>query len=97
MKKRMILTNSLIVFFALLVMLLISAGIVMVSNKEASHRQVRNYLSLACAVYDGTNEAETLQTLKLIDENIRITIIDLEGNVKADSSLDDIAISHLDR
>lgn len=97
MKKRMILTNSLIAFFALLVMLLISAGIVMVSNKEASHRQVRNYLSLACAVYDGTNEAETLQTLKLIDENIRITIIDLEGNVKADSSLDDIAISHLDR
>lgn len=41
MKKRMILTNSLIAFFALLVMLLISAGIVMVSNKEASHRQVR--------------------------------------------------------
>ena len=97
MRKRMILTNSIITFFALLIMLVISFGIVTVSNKENSHRQVRNYLSLACAVYDGTNEIEALDTMKLVDENIRITVIDLEGNVKADSSLDDINISHLDR
>lgn len=97
MKKRMIITNSIIVFLSLFIMLVISIAIIMVTDNNVTQKQAKNYLSLACSEYDGTNEEETVETLKIIDETLRITIIDLDGNVIIDSNLENIEDSHLDR
>lgn len=97
MKRRMIITNSLIVFCSLFIMLVISVLILMVSNNQTTERQAYNYLNVATTIYNGTNAEDTLRTLELMDPNVRVTIISLEGDVIIDSSVDKIEESHLNR
>lgn len=97
MKKRMIFTNSLIVFCSLLILLILSITSITLYNDRLSSKHARNYLELVCSLYEGTNEAETIELLKTAEEDLRITFIDFDGNVIADSDLDGISESHLDR
>lgn len=97
MKKRMILTNSLIVFCSLLLFLILCITSITLYNERLSAKHARNYLNLVCSLYHGDNEAETIALLKATDSDLRVTFITLEGSVIADSDLDGISESHQDR
>ena len=67
MRKKIILINSLIVFIALLAMLLICVIILRNFNTNNYKNQAKNYLDLACVLYDGSNEEETIEKIQLIN------------------------------
>ncbi|NLB10925.1 hypothetical protein GX831_00490, partial [bacterium] len=95
MKKKLILINILIVSISLSVLLILSAIIINKLNSDDVNYRATNYLNLATSIYDGSNEEELLERITTVDENIRLTIIDTEGKVILDSSLDNIEESHL--
>lgn len=97
MKKKLILINILIVSISLSVLLILSAIIINKLNSDDVNYRATNYLNLATSIYDGSNEEELLERITTVDENIRLTIIDTEGKVILDSSLDNIEESHLTR
>lgn len=97
MRKKIILINSLIVFIALLAMLLICVIILRNFNTNNYKNQAKNYLDLACVLYDGSNEEETIEKIQLINKDIRITFISVDGIVIKDSSNLQLNDSHLNR
>lgn len=97
MRKKIILINSLIVFIALLAMLLICVIILRNFNTNNYKNQAKNYLDLACVLYDGSNEEETIEKIQLINKGIRITFISVDGMVIKDSSNLQLNDSHLNR
>ena len=97
MKKKLIIVNSLIMLISLLVMLISSFIIIDKLNTRDSNKKINNYLSFATEIFDGNNFAETIDSVSSVDNNIRITIIDLDGNVKADSNKSIIEENHIDR
>lgn len=96
MRKRLIITNLLMVFFSLLCLLLISVAIIVGANKKQAKSELSTYLNLAANIYNGTNEEEVVNIFKEASEKTRITIISLDGEVLADTYENEFD-SHLDR
>lgn len=84
MKKRLIISNILVVFFSMIALLFISCFIVSESNFKITSSQIKSYLNIACNIYDGTNQDE-LTSYFSNNKNIRITIIDKTGKVIFDT------------
>ena len=84
MKKRLIISNILVVFFSMIVLLFVSCFIVSESNYRRTSSQIKSYLNIACNIYDGTNQEE-LKSYFSNNKNIRITIIDKTGKVLFDT------------
>lgn len=84
MKKRLIISNILVVFFSMIALLFISCFIVSESNFKRTSSQIKSYLNIACNIYDGTNQDE-LTSYFSNNKNIRITIIDKTGKVIFDT------------
>ncbi|HHT67013.1 MAG TPA: hypothetical protein GX010_02165 [Erysipelotrichaceae bacterium] len=97
MKKRLILINSLIIVFALLFSLIYNIVLFSNMNKSNTRQELSNYLNIATQVYDSTNEDEVTHLFDDSNKKIRVTIIDLDGNVIADSFSEDISSNHLFR
>lgn len=97
MIKKLIIINSLIVSFSLIVTVLISILIFTNENYNSTAVESKKYLSLASNIFDGDNSDELIAYFNEADSNIRITIIDFEGNVINDSHVTDLVDSHLDR
>lgn len=84
MKKRLIISNILVVFFSMIALLFISCFIVSESNFKRTSSQIKSYLNIACNIYDGTNQEE-LTSYFSNNKDIRITIIDKTGKVIFDT------------
>lgn len=97
MKKRFIIFNTIFVFIALLLLLFANSYIVSNINKQNTEEEIQNYLHVAEEIFDGTNATKTTSILHKADADLRITIIDLQGNVIADSSSVQEFESHLTR
>ncbi len=98
MKRKLIITNSIIVFVSLLTMLVVSMITITNQNNKFYQKQVTNYLKIACTNFDGTNFDDTKEYIKSLDKDIRLTIIESStGKVVIDSFEDEINENHLDR
>lgn len=97
MKRRMILTNSLVVFFSLVALLVVSVLILFDTANRQAERQVKDYLRIACLLFDGNNMEQTASVFTNGDETIRISFIDLQGNLQYDSFHETTLSNHLDR
>lgn len=75
MKKRLILSNLLILLFSLVTML-IGANIIANKSIESSvSNEIKNYLNIALNIYDGSNEKEVAKIITNNNKKIRITFI----------------------
>lgn len=84
MKKRLIISNILVVFFSMIALLFISCFIVSESNFKRTSSQIKSYLNIACNIYNGNNQDE-LTSYFSNNKDIRITIIDKTGKVIFDT------------
>ena len=97
MRKRIIIINCIVVTISLIVMMLTSILVVSNENYNNAEKEVKNYLSLAKLFYNGSNEKELINEFKAANSDIRITIININGSVLADSNKELIEESHNDR
>lgn len=98
MKRKLIITNSIIVFVSLLIMLVVSMITITNQNNKFYQKQVTNYLKIACTNFNGSNFDDTKEYIKSLDKDIRLTIIETStGKVVIDSFEDEINENHLDR
>lgn len=97
MKKKLTITNSILVLFSLILILIFSCGIIYKQNYSSYSKMAENYLSLTISYFDGTNFEETKEFLKKGNSQVRLTIVSLEGEVLIDTSNENISENHLSR
>lgn len=97
MRKKIILINALTTFFSLIILLITSGFLIYIRNLNNYENAAKNYLSLTCSIFNGTNIDQTYEAVKETESNIRLTIIDLDGNVVFDSENLEVDEIHLDR
>lgn len=97
MRRRLIISNALMVFFALLLLLAASLITIVTINNNSSKEELNNYLNITCEVFNGDNYDETARIITKSNQNLRVTIIDFDGNVIIDTSVSEELESHLDR
>ena len=97
MRKKIILINALTTFFSLIILLITSGFLIYIRNLNNYENAAKNYLSLTCSIFNGTNVDQTYEAVKETESNIRLTIIDLDGNVVFDSENSEVDENHLDR
>ena len=97
MRKKIILINALTTFFSLIILLITSGFLIYIRNLNNYENAAKNYLSLTCSIFNGTNVDQTYEAVKDTESNIRLTIIDLDGNVVFDSENSEVGEKHLDR
>ena len=100
MKKKLILTSILSVFFSLLVLLSVSVLIVDSSGKASAEKSLKNYLAIAEGYYEPNSNVFTPEKTKALlanpDSSVRLTIISSDGTVKIDT-LGEPSENHLNR
>ena len=87
MKKRMIIFSSLISLLALLALYAISLGLISNENKNKAIEEINIYLDVATSHYENENFEDVANYMVSLDDNLRITFIDLTGKVIYDSEL----------
>lgn len=97
MKRKLIITNILIVSFSLILMLVISILVISNADSKNTNNIARSYLTYATEKYDGGNETDIIEDLETINSSVRVTFIDANGKVIVDSSNLEINENHLDR
>ncbi len=97
MRKKIILINALTTFFSLIILLITSGFLIYIRNLNNYENAAKNYLSLTCSIFNGTNVYQTYEAVKDTESNIRLTIIDLDGNVVFDSENSEVGENHLHR
>ena len=97
MRKKIILINALTTFFSLIILLITSGFLIYIRNLNNYENAAKNYLSLTCSIFNGTNVYQTYEAVKDTESNIRLTIIDLDGNVVFDSENSEVDENHLGR
>ena len=97
MRKKIILINALTTFFSLIILLITSGFLIYIRNLNNYENAAKNYLSLTCSIFNGTNVYQTYEAVKDTESNIRLTIIDLDGNVVFDSENSEVDENHLNR
>lgn len=85
MKKRLIISNVIVVFISLMALLVTVCFVTNNLNDKQNRNEIFNYLNIACNVFDGENFSETEKTLAMNNNQLRITIIDKEGNIVIDN------------
>lgn len=95
MKKKIILIEIISLISTLFILFIISAIYIFNNNYTNAKKSLISYSNIVCEVFNGNNFAETK---KIIDNenNIRLTIIDANGNVIIDTKLESLE-NHLDR
>ncbi|MDP4120877.1 MAG: hypothetical protein Q8876_07485, partial [Bacillota bacterium] len=87
MKKRLFLVNTLIICCALLVLFGASLYITYVDNIDLAKDTVINYTDIYSNFYKGnTNLDKYIESVNVLQDNVRITIISSSGKVLKDSS-----------
>ncbi|MGL4949369.1 MAG: ATP-binding protein, partial [Anaeroplasmataceae bacterium] len=96
MKKKLIVINSLILLIALLIFWVTFSISLEKSSTQQATKEMKSFLSLTSSLYDGTNNEYIIKHFKESKSDVRITIIDFDGNVINDS-IDIELDNHLDR
>ncbi len=97
MKKRLILINLSVLFMSLLVVLIASSISFLNIFTRNSEEMIEHYLNMSCAIYENNNEDDVIEIARDTNPSLRVTIIDLSGNVIADSNSSEIEDNHLER
>lgn len=97
MKRRITITNVLILFCSSLLLLLSFFFFLYDFNLKNEKQEIANYLNIVCEVYDGENNEQVGEIIKKIDNSMRLTIIAKDGQVLYDSSVNGELESHLER
>lgn len=85
MKKRLIISNVIVVFISLMALLVTVCFVTSHLNDKQNRNEIFNYLNVACNIFDGENFSETEKALTMSNNQLRITIIDKEGNIIIDN------------
>ncbi len=85
MKKRLIISNVIVVFISLMALLVTVCFVTNNLNDKQNRNEIFNYLNVACNIFDGENFSETEKALTMSNNQLRITIIDKEGNIIIDN------------
>lgn len=97
MKKRLIFINLSVLFISLLVVLIASSVSFLNIFTRNSEEMIEHYLNMSCAIYENNNEDDVIEIARDTNPSLRVTIIDLSGNVIADSNSSEIEDNHLER
>lgn len=97
MRKRIIIINSIIIVVAFLFLLCYNIFYHLQIKNNDSKDELKSYLSIASRVYNLNNEEEVIHLFDDSSKKVRVTIIDFEGNVIADTIREDITTNHLFR
>ena len=96
MKRKILCIEIISSILTLFVLFIVSCIYVNNQNYDTAKNELYSYSNIACEVFDGTNFDELKEVMSKTNEDIRISVIDLSGNVIVDSSLND-AENHLNR
>lgn len=96
MKKKILLIELSSILLALLILFTVSVFYISNGNKNGVKETLRNINNITTEVFDGTNFKDTVKYITNENKDYRVTIIDKEGNVMADSLLIE-AENHIDR
>lgn len=90
MKKRVILMTSLLVLIVLVLLYTISLIVLGNENRSKAREEIKIYLNVAEDFYDDSlkNYADTAGKMVSLDDRLRVTFIDIDGNVLYDSVLE---------
>lgn len=98
MKKRLIISNLLILLVSLICMLVCCNIIANKTIESNARNEITNYLNIATNIYDGSNVQETASTITKNNKEIRITFIDSSSyEVIYDSEYIDSLENHSNR
>lgn len=97
MKKRLVFTNALLVLGSLILLFFFSLVVIINDNNKNTTADLNTYLKISQNIFNGSNYQETSAGIREYNKNLRVTIIDLEGNVLYDSNYDNELESHIDR
>lgn len=97
MKRKLIISNILIVSFSLILMLTISLLVISSADSKNTNNIARSYLTYAQETYKENNKQEIYDELVVINKSVRVTFIDYQGKVIYDSSNLEINENHLER
>ena len=99
MKKRIIALSLIVVLLSVTTLFITSILSTIKDNKITTKEEITSYLSIALNNYDGTNHLEVSNVLVEANSKIRVTFIDLNGNVIYDTLHDNESMmeNHLSR
>ena len=99
MKKRIIALGLIVVLLSVTTLFTTSILSTIKDNKITTKEEITSYLSIALNNYDGTNHLEVSNVLVEANSKIRVTFIDLNGNVIYDTLHDNESMmeNHLSR
>lgn len=96
MKKRLIILNSIVMLIALVIVLLVSSIASVNVGQNNTEERLNNYLALITNIVEEEGYEPAYNAVSKSDFEIRLTIIDLEGNVLYDTQMSELE-NHLDR
>lgn len=96
MKKKIILIEIISMILTLIILFLVSSFYITDQNYQTAKDELLTYSNIACEIFDGTNFDEVKNVIANSNKEIRITIIDKDGEVVIDSTLIG-AENHIDR
>ena len=97
MKKRLIIINLSVLFLSLLAILIASSFSFLNIFTTDSEKELTNYLNMACSVYEHNSLDELVEITHDTDTGLRVTVIDLSGNVIIDSDSEFVEENHFER
>ena len=96
MKRKIKLIEIISTVITVLVLFAVSCIYINNQNHKTAEDELLTYSNIACELFDGTNFDEVKNVISYSNKEIRITIIDKDGEVIIDSTLSE-AENHLDR
>lgn len=96
MKRKILWIEIISTIITVLVLFAVSCFYINNQNHKTAEDEILTYSNIACKIFDGTNFLEVKDTMSYSNKEIRITIIDKNGEVIVDSSLSE-AGNHIDR
>ncbi len=97
MRKKLIFTNILVLFVALVSVLLTSSLITYKKDYALYSHRAKDYLSFTSSFFTGENVAATREAIKDMNSDVRLTILTLSGEVVLDTSGEDLSGNQLTR
>ena len=96
MKRKIIFIEIISTILTVLVLFAVSCIYINNQNHKTAEDELLTYSSIACELFDGSNFEEAKNVIASSNKEVRITIIDTNGEVIIDSTLVE-AENHWDR
>ena len=96
MKRKIIFIEIISTILTVLVLFAVSCIYINNQNHKTAEDELLTYSNIACEIFDGSNFEEAKNVIASSNKEVRITIIDTNGEVIIDSTLVE-AENHLDR